>query len=149
LTKWVRETNPGSIKIINEYIIEHFGVVYTHNVILKLLKKRGLKFMRPELFPGKPPSVAVQKQFVKEYNELRKDAEKTGTVIIFCDAMPPVHQTVPSYCQGDPKHLPAFKTSSGRRRLNVIGGYDPVRHRFVHNTGDADCDAGRAVIFFD
>jgi transposase len=149
LAAWVRENNPGSIKEILEYIIKNFGVVYTHDAVLKLLKKRGLKFMKPELFPGKPPTVEEQKQFIKEYNELRKDSEKTGTVIIFCDAMHLVHQTVPSYCWGDPKHPPAFKTSSGRQRLNIIGGYDPVRHRFIHNTGEANCDAGQAIIFFD
>ncbi|MDM8544461.1 hypothetical protein QUF90_25575 [Desulfococcaceae bacterium HSG9] len=70
--------------------------------------------MKPELFPGKPPTVEERKLFIKEYNELRKDSEKAGTVIIFCDAMHLVHQTVPSYCQGDPKHLPAFKATSGR-----------------------------------
>jgi len=149
LVGWIRETNPGNIKIIREYIIEHFSIVYTQAAIRKLLNKKGLKFMRPKLIPGKPPTVEKQKLFIKEYNDLRKDAEKTGTVIIFCDAMHPVHQTVPSYCWGDPKKPPTFKTSSGRQRLNIIGGYDPVRCKFVHNTGEADCDAGQAIIFFD
>ena len=149
LAAWVRESNPANIKIIRDYIIEHFNIVYSQAAIRKLLRKKGLKFMKPKLFPGKPPTVEVQKQFVKEYNELRKDAEKTGTVIIFCDAMHLVHQTVPSYCWGDPKKPPSFKTNSGRQRLNIIGGYDPVRCKFVHNTGEANCDAGQAIKFFD
>ncbi len=149
LTAWIRETNPGNIKIIHEYIIEHFGIVYTQDAIRKLLNKKGLKFMRPKLIPGKPPTVDTQKQFIKEYYDLRKESEETGAVIIFCDAMHLAHQTVPSYCWGDPKYPPTFKTSSGRQRLNIIGGYDPARHKSVHNTGEADCDAGQAIIFFD
>ena len=149
LIAWVRETCPGNIKMICEYITKNFSIVYSHDAISKLLRKKGLKFMKPKLFPGKPPTVEVQKQFVKEYNELRKDTEKNGTVIIFCDAMHLVHQTVPSFCWGDPKKPPTFKTNSGRQRLNIIGGYDPVRSKFIHNTGEADCDAGQAVIFFD
>ncbi len=60
-----------------------------------------------------------------------------------------VHQTVPSYCWGDPKKPPTFKTNSGRQRLNIIGGYDPVHCKFVHNTGESNCDAKQAIIFFD
>ncbi len=43
LAAWVRESCPANIKIIRDYIIEHFNVVYSQDAIRKLLKKKGLR----------------------------------------------------------------------------------------------------------
>jgi transposase len=69
LVVWVKGTNPNKIKEIRDYIQSNFNVVYTIEAVRKLLQKNGLKFIKPKVIPGKPPSVEEQEQFKK--NSLR------------------------------------------------------------------------------
>ena len=62
---WVKETNPGKAKEVREYIKDHFKVVYTTEAVRKLLKKKGLKVLRPKVVPGNPPSEEDQKKTSK------------------------------------------------------------------------------------
>jgi len=62
---WVKETNPGKTKEVREYIKDHFKVVYTNEAVRKLLKKMGLKVLRPKVVPGNPPSEEAQKKTSK------------------------------------------------------------------------------------
>ena len=62
VVSWVKETNPGKSKEVREYIKDHFKVVYTIEAVRKLLKKRGLKVLRPKVVPGNPPSEEEQKK---------------------------------------------------------------------------------------
>lgn len=148
LIAWVKKENPSDTKVIRHYIKENFGVSYCRSAIEKLLKKHGLKRLRPKLVPGNPPSVEEQEKFIEEYKELRQFTD-TGATILFCDAMHLVHQTVPSLCWGDPKDPPVHKTNSGRQRLNILGAYDPVEHKLVHHTGEDNCNAEQTIVFFE
>jgi transposase len=62
VAKWVKETNPGKTKEVREYIKRHFQVAYTNEAVRKIMKKRGLKVLRPKVVPGNPPSEADQKK---------------------------------------------------------------------------------------
>lgn len=62
LIKWVTETNPSKIKEIKKYIKEQFGVEYSIEGVRLLLKKNGLKFLKPKIIPGNPPSEEEQKK---------------------------------------------------------------------------------------
>lgn len=145
---WIKKENPSDTKRICHYIKEHFGVAYCRSAVEKLLKKHGLKRLRPKLVPGNPPSEEKQLEFVGKYFELREFTDM-GVTILFCDAMHLVHQTVPSFCWGDPKDPPIYKTNSGRQRLNILGAYDPVTHNLIHHTGEENCNAEQAIIFFE
>jgi transposase len=59
---WVKETNPGKTKAIREYIKTHFQVAYSNEAVRKILRKMGLKILRPKVVPGNPPSEADQKK---------------------------------------------------------------------------------------
>lgn len=146
--RWVKEKHPANIGIVRDSVSEHFGVSYSEDSARKLLKKNGLAFLRPKLAPGKPPTVGEQLRFVEEYEEVRRFTD-VGVTVLFCDAMHLIHQTEPAFCWGDPKNPPVFPTNSGRRRLNIIGGYNPVTHDLVHHTDEANCDAGQAIVFFE
>ena len=65
LVKWVTETNPGKTKEIRQYIKEHFKVRYSIEAVRKLLKKNGLKVLRPKVVPGNPPTEEEQKKTSK------------------------------------------------------------------------------------
>jgi transposase len=145
----VKKTNPSDTKVICRHIEKNFGVSYSRSAVEKLLKKKGLKRLRPKTMPGNPPSEEEQKEWVEEYRELREKVAEPGSdeVLLFCDGVHFVHQNVPGYCWGDPSDPPVYKTNSGRQRLNCLGGYNPVTGRFIHETGESSCDADKFITF--
>ena len=42
-----------------------------------------------------------------------------------------------------------METNSGRKRLNILGGYNPADHSLIHLTGEENCNAERVVEFFE
>ncbi len=148
LVTWVKETSPAKTKHIRAYIKEQFRVTYTIEAVRQLLHKNGLKRLRPKVQPGNPPSEAEQREFVTNYEQMKAECTP-GTVFLFLDAMHLVHQNEPGYCWGDPKDPPIIKTNSGRKRLNILGGYNPADISLVHVTGEASCNAERVVELFE
>lgn len=65
LTTWVKETNPGKTKEVREYIKDHFQVSYSNEAVRKILRKEGLRILRPKVVPGNPPSENEQKKISK------------------------------------------------------------------------------------
>jgi transposase len=148
LVTWVKTTNPAHVKQIRAYITAQFRVTYTIEAVRQLLHKQGLKRLRPKQQPGKPPSEAEQREFVDNYTQMRAECAP-GTVFLFLDAMHLVHQNEPGFCWGDPKNPPVIPTNTGRKRLNILGGYNPDDVSLLHVTGEASCNAERVVEFFE
>ncbi len=78
-----------------------------------------------------------------------KSSCEPATVFLFGDGMHLVHQNVPGLCWGDPKSPPVLKTNTGRERLNILGAYNPDTYKFIHLTGEENCDAKRAIMYFE
>ncbi len=148
VVNWVKEKNPGKTKEVQEYIKNHFKVGYCNEAVRKLLIKNGLKVLRPKVVPGKAPSEEEQKDKIEEYFEMKHTSEP-GTVFLFGDGMHLIHQNIPGLCWGDPKSPPVLKTNTGRQRLNILGAYNPDSNSFVHLTGEENCNAQRAIEYFD
>lgn len=138
--------SPCKVKEVTAYIKDKFGVSYSDEAVRQLLLKRGLKCIRPKTVPGSPPSVERQHQFIDNYWELRN---KQGTVVLFGDAVHLIHQNVPGFCWGDPSIPPVFETNTGRKRLNILGAYDPETHSLIHLSGEENCNADRVVEFLE
>lgn len=145
---WVTYENPPNIRAIVEYIKDRFGVSYCDETVRKILGKYGLKSVRPKKVPGKLPSPETQMEFVEKYENM-KASLKPGSVILFADAMHLIHQAVPMFCWGNPSFPPVLPTNSGRKRLNVLGAYNPADHSLVHITGEENCNADRILQLFD
>jgi len=145
---YVSFENPANIKQIQEYIKQKFDISYCHDAVRKMLKKYGLKVMRPKKVPANPPSVETQIQFIEKYKKLR-DSLDGNDVILFTDAMHLIHQAVPSSCWGDPHFPPVLQTNSGRCRLNILGAYNPVNHKFIHLTSEKNCNSETVIEFLD
>jgi transposase len=77
---------------------------------------------------------------------MRKEPD---SVTLFVDVMHLIHQNFPGLCWGNPTFPPVAETNSGRKRLNIIGAYDPAAYSFTHLTGEENCDAGRITEFFE
>jgi transposase len=145
---WVTTTNPAKTKQVKAYIKEQFKVTYSVEAVRQLMHKHGLKRIRPKTQPGKPPTVEAQQEFVATYTQMKAEAEP-GTPFLFLDAMHLVHQNTPGLCWGDPTNPPVIKTNSGRKRLNILGAYNPAEYSFLHVTGEAACNGERVVELFE
>jgi transposase len=148
LVAWVKATNPAKTKQVRAYIKAEFGVTYSVEAVRVLLHKQGLKRLRPKTQPGNPPSEAEQREWVTQYEQMKAEGEP-GTQFLFLDAMHLVHQNEPGYCWGDPKDPPVIKTNTGRKRLNILGAYNPAAYSLLHVTGEASCNGERVVELFD
>lgn len=144
LVAWVRENNPSVVKEVREYIIDNFSIYYNIETVRKLLRKHGLKVIRPKIRPGNPPTVEEQFEFINYYRAL-KSTKLSGSVVLFEDGMHLIHQNIPGLCWGDPKCPPVLKTNTGRKRLNILGAYNPESFDLVHLTGEENCDAERVT----
>lgn len=147
VTDWVRKTNPLSIKEVLQYINDNYRIKYSNEAVRQLLIKNGLKLLRPKVIPGNPPSEEEQKNKIDEYFKMKSSCE-AGTVFLFGDGMHLIHQNIPTLCWGDPKMPPILKTNTGRKRLNILGAYNPDTYSFVHLTGEENCDAKKVILFF-
>ena len=148
LVDWVRTENPEKIKMVRAYIKENFNIKYCNEAVRQLLKKKGLELLRPKVRPGKAPTQEEQKETINQYFAMKKNYP-TGTVFLFGDGMHLVHQNIPGLCWGDPKSPPVLRTNTGRKRLNILGAYNPDSHKLTHLTGEQNCDAERAIEFFN
>ena len=69
VVSWVKEANPGKTKEVRQYIKDHFEIDYSNEAVRKLLKKKGLKILRPKVVPGNPPSEEEQKKKSKNISK--------------------------------------------------------------------------------
>ncbi len=150
LKQWIKENLPGNREVIQAHILETYRVDYELSSISKLLKRLGLKKLRPRLQPGKPPALEQQVQFILNYHQLRKFEQfDPGIVQLFVDGAHLIHQVIPALCWGDPSHPPVLQTNTSRQRLNILGAYHPLTQELVHLTSEANCDAKQVVRFLD
>ena len=143
---FVSFNNPETIKEVSAYIEKKFNVNYSDEGTRKLLISLGLKVMKTKTVPGNTPSIEVQKQFIQEYEEMRKEAD---SVILFGDAMHLIHQNLPGNCWADPLFPPIIETNSGRKRLNILGAYNPENRSFIHLTGEENCNAETVIEYLE
>lgn len=145
---WVIHHNPDTTKEVAEYIREKFNINYCPEAVRQLLLKRGIKLIRAKIIPGNPKTIEEQRQFITRYNDL-KNSITPGSKILFGDAMHLVHQNLNGFFWGDPSFPPILETNSSRKRLNILGAYDPESLSIVHLTGEENCDAIRVIEFFE
>jgi len=138
--------SPATVAEVTEYIKGKFGVKYCDEAVRQMLIRRGLGFLRPRTVPGSPSSVEDQEEFILKYQELR---QTPGVKVLFSDAMHLHHQNIPGFCWGDPGLPPVFETNSGRKRLNILGAYDPEEMSVVHHTGEENCNADKVIDFLE
>lgn len=62
IVDWVKKNNPGKIKEVQQFIKDQFKIQYSHEAVRKILKKNGLKFLKPKVVPGNPPTETEQKK---------------------------------------------------------------------------------------
>jgi transposase len=120
---------------VRQYIRTAFGIEYSHDGTVKLLKRLGFVYKKTKAVPAKADR-GKQEAFVKGYENTRKSLKK-GEKIYFMDAMHPVHNSTPDYAWIEKGAEKEIKTVSGRNRLNVNGLYSPCDHETIIRSTDS------------
>lgn len=97
---------------------------------------------KTRLTPGGAPDKAVQKKFAKRISRTIKKSEQEGGATVFIDPTHQVHNTVNGYCWQE-KGVAGTKTissSSGRKRISVIGAINAVTHKPTTIITEDNCD---------
>ena len=50
-----------------------------------------------------------------------------------------IHNVIAGLCWGDPADPPIMNSNTGRKRLNILGAYNPDKHNLAHLTGEENC----------
>jgi len=66
IVAWVKTNNPGKIKEVQKFISDHFKTNFSHEAVRKILQKNGVRFLRPKVIPGNPPSEEDQKKLLSD-----------------------------------------------------------------------------------
>lgn len=106
-------------KEIAHYIESKYKVPYSVEGIRDLLRRINFVFKKTKHLPGKG-DVALQKQFVEQYHEIKAGKGKEDE-IYFADAVHPLHNSIVSggwIKRGKEK---AIKANTGRNRMNING----------------------------
>ena len=82
-------------------------------------------------------------------NKEIKTSSAPGSVVLFGDAMHLIHQNVPGRCWGNPLYPPILETNSSRKRLNILGAYNPDDLSLIHLTGEDNCNAEKVIEYLD
>jgi transposase len=131
------------VKDICNYVWAEFGATYSRSGMTQWLGRNGFSYHKPAPVPAKADHVR-QEAFIAFYENLKKtlpDSEK----IVFMDGTHPTHQTRMTYGwirKGIRKELP---TTSGQRRMNIMGALDLEDMRLMHQeyvTIDSDAIIG-------
>lgn len=147
LEEYIEENRPSTAKQIVEWINENFNKSFTPSGVTKLLKKLKFSWKKPKILPGKPPSVEAQERHLKEYNEIRMFCNM-GVLIIFMDAMHLIHNPILRACWIKRGKVAIIPSNTGRKRLNILGGYDINGHKLIFDADESNCDSVRIIKFF-
>ncbi|MDR2643841.1 MAG: IS630 family transposase [Planctomycetaceae bacterium] len=124
------------VKPIIAYVYTMFNVKYSIPGMTKLLHELNFVYKKPKICLGRA-DVEAQIEWVKKYNDLRKNADKT-VVFYFVDVVHPQHNSKPAYGWIEKGVEKEIKTNSGRQRLNINGALNI-------DAGDVVVDTGKTI----
>lgn len=104
---------------ICEYVFKKYHVQYSISGMLALLHRLNFSYKKAKGVPGKA-NKEKQEEFVEKINQITNE----NALVYFADATHPTHQTELSYgwiLKGNDKEI---LTSSGRRRINILGAIE-------------------------
>jgi len=108
---------------ICSYVLKEFHKRYTANGMVQTLRRLGYCYKKTTIVPGKMDP-AKQEEFVKEYESCYKSLSNDEKVY-FLDGCHPTYNSHPGYGWIAIGKRFAIKGQEGRKRLNLMGAYDP------------------------
>ena len=102
-------------------ILDEFSLHYSHSGCIKLLHRLGFEYCKPKALPTVAKE-ARQAEFIAMYESLMNTLAADETVY-FADAVHPEYQNKPSFGWARKGTKPAIRTTAGRGRVNIHGGF--------------------------
>lgn len=143
--QYVEENLISDSKQVQKFILEKMGKTYTPNGVIELLKRLGFKYKQTTLIPSKQDP-AIQKEFKESYEEFSENL-KMDEALLFLDAVHPQHNTKCSYAWIKTGQQKQIKSNSGKKRLNILGTYNPFTQDIVFEEHDT-INAEAVIQFF-
>src|SRR5258706_3155247 len=122
LFTWVSANLPRNTRAIGAWIVDSFGIEYSHTGLIALLHRLKLAYRKPAMVSGKLDA-AKQAAFIADYDRLARSLENDEAVV-FVDAVHPTHQVRAVGCWAAKGEAVAITPSSGRDRVNIHGAID-------------------------
>lgn len=113
---------------ICKYVSRKYHVEYSISGMLALLHRLNFSYKKAKGVPGKA-NKEKQEEFIEKINKVTNE----DALIYFADATHPTHQTELSYgwiLKGSDKEI---FTSSGRKRINILGAIEINTHSILTN----------------
>jgi len=130
---------PHTVNQAIEMIEKETGRRLKPSACRAFLRKLGMKFRRCGLVPGKAPDDEEQLQAQQEFHDQKlqprlEEAKQGKRLVLFVDAAHFVMGAFLGMLWCFVRQL--LPSSSGRKRYNVLGAYDPIRHEVITLTND-------------
>jgi transposase len=139
LKQLFNNTPPHTVNQAIEMISEQTGIRLKHSACLAFLKKIGMKCRRCGLVPGKANDDKEQQKAQQEFHDQKlqpilDDVKQGKRTVLFVDAAHFVMGAFLGMVWCFVRVL--LPSASGRKRYNVLGAYDPIRHEAITVTND-------------
>lgn len=122
LFTWVSASLPRNARTIGAWIVDSFGIEYSHAGLIALLHRLKLSYRKPAMVSCKLDAVR-QQAFIANYDRLMCGLGPDEAVV-FADAVHPTHQVRAVGCWAPTGEVVAISPSSGRDRVNIHGAID-------------------------
>ena len=121
-----------SAKAVATFVKHTFGIKYSERGMQALLRRKGYRYIKTRLVPGKVDTDKQQEQqaFVTAYFELKAELAPTDRVY-HVDAVHPTHNVKISYVWTKKGQRRRMRSNSGRKRYNILGAYCPADHEYL------------------
>lgn len=109
-----------------------------------------MSYKKTKLIPGNTQSVAVQEEFIAEYQKLKEKAENGDFHLFFFDPTHQVHNTINGTCWQTKgrKGTVILKSNTGRRRISVLGAVNAITGRCITVITENNCDKEMVIAAF-
>jgi transposase len=114
------------------FVKERFGIEYTERGMQALLRRKGYRYIKTRLVPGKVDADKQQEQreFIEGYFKLQAELGPKDR-LYHVDAVHPTHNVKISYAWTKKGLRMRIRSNSGRKRYNILGAYCPSDHEYI------------------
>ena len=114
------------------FVKERFGIGYTERGMQALLRRKGYRYIKTGLVPGKvdEDKQREQQEFIEGYFKLKGELGPKDR-IYHVDAVHPTHNVKISYVWTKKGLRMRIRSNSGRKRYNILGAYCPSDQEYI------------------
>jgi transposase len=116
------------------FVKERFAIAYSRRGMQALLRRKGYRYTKCRLMPGKLPTEEEQRAFVHRYAQLKAQLGPKDR-LYFVDATHPSHNVRIGFVWTRKGRRRRLKSNTGRKRYNILGAYCPADQEYIDVRG--------------